>query len=161
MHAGSPCWYSPWVVYIVPNFHLKYDTKAESDGTKESIMIRLRPHSRSCRVWRKPLFNLPFDDLLWVIAESRDRINVVKALSFKNSFVIFDNLQNNILRQLPWRVGRQGIGEDTMQDQNEIDNVGRQKFCRWRTMLWEALTSVFSWDGDVHTIVDTCRKGSR
>ena len=95
---------------------------------KESIMIKLGP--RSSWVWRKSLSDLPFDDLLWVSGESRDQINVVKALSFKNSFMMLDNLQNNIVRQLPWRVGRQGIGEDTVQDQNEIDNVGRQKFCR-------------------------------
>ena len=62
--------------------------------------------------------------------EFRDQINVVKALSFKNSFMMLDNLQNNLVRQLSWRVGRQGISEDTVQDQNEIDNVGRQKFCR-------------------------------
>ena len=62
--------------------------------------------------------------------EFRDQINVVKALSFKNSFMMLDNLQNNLVRQLSWRVGRQGIGEYTVQDQNEIDNVGRQKFCR-------------------------------
>jgi len=94
---------------------------------KESIMIRLRPRSR--RVFRKSLPNLTFDDLLWVSGESSDRINVVKALSFNNSFMMFDNLQNDTVRQLSGRVGRQGIGEDTMQDQNEIDNVGRQKFC--------------------------------
>ena len=96
---------------------------------KESITIRLDPCSRSCQVWGKSLSNLTFDDLFWVSGESRDRINVVKGLSFKNSFMMFDNLENNIVRQLSWRVGRQGIGEDTMQDQNEIDNVGRQKFC--------------------------------
>ena len=62
--------------------------------------------------------------------EFRDRINVVKGVFLKSSFMLFDNLQNNAVRYLSWRIERQGLGEDTMQDQNEIDNVGRQKFCR-------------------------------
>jgi len=38
------------------------------------------------QVWGKSLSNLTFDDLFWVSGESRDRINVVKGLSFQEQF---------------------------------------------------------------------------
>jgi len=78
----------------------------------------------------KLLSDLAFDDLLWMSGEFRNQINVIKGLFFKNSFMKFNNLQNIIFRQLSRGIKSQNLGEDTMQDQNKIDNVGRQKFCR-------------------------------
>lgn len=96
---------------------------------KDSIRVRLLRAPAPTEFRRKSLSDLAFDDLLWVSGEFRNRINVVKGLFGKTSFMMFDNLQNNVVRQLSWRVGRQGISEDTVQDQNEVDNVGCQNFC--------------------------------
>jgi hypothetical protein len=79
---------------------------------------------------RKSFSDHTFDDLLWVSGEFWVRIDVVKVLLFEIHFMAFYNPENNIVRQHPWKVGRQGISEDTVQDQNEIDNVGCQKFRR-------------------------------
>ena len=96
----------------------------------DSIMIRLCPRSSSHQVRWKSLENLAFDDLLWVSGEFRDRIDVIEGLLFDVKFMTVYNLENNVVRQCSRRVGWQGIGEDAMQDQNEIDDVNCQKFRR-------------------------------
>jgi len=91
-----------------------------------------------------------FDDLLWASREFWDRIDVVKGLLFEISFMAFYNLGNCIVQQHSWGVKIQGIGEDTIQDQNEIDDIGCQKFCRRGAISWGVSVGVYLENGNTY-----------